>query len=79
MKPIDEFIFKLYEVEKYTERQLIDCVCLWSKDKDWFDTTFIESLDKRISRGNRLTGKQFRSLVSVVVKNDIKPENILRC
>lgn len=71
MKPIDEFFFKLYEVERYTERELIDAVSDWAKSNEWFHTDFVESLDKRVSANIKLSDKQFRALVNIVVKNNI--------
>ena len=56
----------------YQER--VDMVLDWSKDKPYFDVTFFESIDERLSYGKALTPRQVDCIEKTIKAFDIKPK-----
>ena len=50
---------------------LIERVLDWAADHDWFDTSFVESLQESLEKWGRLTPRQLEALESIIDRLDV--------
>ena len=50
---------------------LIERVLDWAADHDWFDTSFVESLQEGLEKWGRLTPRQLEALENIIDQLDI--------
>lgn len=78
LKPIDAFFYEIYNLENYDQIDLINAIYAWSKENDWFDTSFCKKLETMILSNKKLSHKQTRAIINIIIKNDIMVENYIK-